>query len=208
MRVVVAMDSFKGSISSLEAGDAVENGIHRVNRDTEVVVLPVADGGEGTTEALTYGMKGIMREVSVTGPLGQAVTAQYGIINCDTAVMEMSAAAGLSLLDRNSRNPLDATTYGLGEMITDSIKQGCRHFIIGIGGSATNDGGAGMLQALGFRLKDSAGNDIRPGARGLKDLRQIDTASVIEELKDCQFYVACDVTNPLCGKNGASMVFG
>ena len=146
MKVVVAIDSLKGSLSSLEAGHALSEGIHKVFPKAEVTVRPLADGGEGTVEALTLGMNGHLEKVIVTGPLGRPVEAIYGILEkSKTAIMEMSAAAGITLVDEQERNPLNTTTYGVGEMIKDAIDKGCRHFIMGIGGSATNDGGIGML---------------------------------------------------------------
>ncbi len=208
MKIVIAMDSFKGSLSSLEAGKAVKEGIHKAEKDTDVIIVPVADGGEGTTEALTYGMGGSMQSISVTGPLGEPVNAGYGIVNDEMAILEMSAAAGLTLIDEKMKNPLYTTTYGVGEMIRDAIGKGIRHFIVGIGGSATNDGGSGMLQALGYDLIDDNGKQIPFGAQGLEVLTAIKVQNAMPELKACSFRVACDVTNPLCGKNGASVVYG
>ena len=174
MKAVVAMDSFKGSLTSLEAGEAVREGILRAMPDARVTVRPLADGGEGTVEALTAGMGGRRERVTVTGPIGRPVEAVYGILDGGrTAVMEMSAAAGLTLVPAGKRDPLRATTYGVGEMIRDAIGKGCRRLIVGIGGSATNDGGAGMLQALGFSLLDRAGRQVEPGARGLAELAEI-----------------------------------
>ena len=216
MKVTIAIDSFKGSLSSLEAGHAIETGIRRVYPDAEVCVRPLADGGEGTVEALTCGMGGTLQTITVTGPLGTPVTCQYGIIedmgagNSDakTAVMEMAAAAGITLVPTKQRNPLKTTTYGVGEMILDAIKKGCRKFIVGIGGSATNDGGAGMLQALGYGLLDHNGAPIAFGAEGLANLASITDDHVIPELSECTFKIACDVNNPLCGSLGASAIYG
>ena len=209
MKIAVVMDSFKGSMTSLEAGEAVKNGIKRAAPDAEVVVKPIADGGEGTVDALVCGMNGSYRQLRVTGPLGEKVDCTYGILPDEqTAVMEMSAAAGLPLIPPSSRNPLYTTTRGVGEMILDAIEQGCRRFIIGIGGSATNDGGVGMLQALGFDFLDRDGNAIRSGAQGLQELVRIDNAHVLPQLKECSFRIACDVSNPLCGENGCSAVYG
>lgn len=154
MKVAVAIDSFKGSLSSMEAGAAIAEGIHRVSKDIDVQVRPLADGGEGTVEALTAGMNGKTEHVSVTGPLGNTVEASYGIIaETQTAIIEMAAAAGITLLAEKDRNPLYTTTYGVGELIRDAIKKGCRNFIVGIGGSATNDGGVGMLQAFWMQME-------------------------------------------------------
>ena len=219
MKVTIAIDSFKGSLSSLEAGHAIETGIKNIYPDAEVLVRPLADGGEGTVEALTFGMGGALQSITVTGPLGDPVTAHYGIIEDPsaadigelpqrTAVMEMAQAAGITLVPPELRNPLNTTTFGVGEMILDAINKGCRKFIMGIGGSATNDGGAGMLQALGYGLLDSDGSPIRFGARGLADLSAITTGSVVPELASCTFKIACDVNNPLCGPLGASAIYG
>ena len=209
MKVVIAIDSFKGSISSPDAGAAIREGIHRVFPDAEVFVRPLADGGEGTVEALTLGMHGRIRTVTVTGPLGTPVEAVYGILDdSKTAIIEMSAAAGITLVDEPNRNPLYTTTYGVGELIRDAIVNGCRNFIVGIGGSATNDGGIGMLQALGFGMLDENGNQVEFGAKGLRQLKSITTSHVLPELSKCTFRVACDVTNPLCGSTGCSAVFG
>ena len=208
MKVVVAIDSLKGSLNSLEAGNAIKQGIKRVYQDAKIIVKPLADGGEGTVEALVSGMNGKIETVVATGPLGDKIESSYGIIpEKRLAIMEMASIAGITLLSLKQRNPLYTTTYGLGEMIKDAISKGCNNFIIGIGGSATNDGGIGMLQALGFDLLDKDGNQVPLGARGLKDLVKIDDKNVLPELKKCQFKIACDVTNVLCGENGCSVVF-
>ena len=209
MNVVIAIDSMKGSLTSLEAGQLICAGIHRIYPDANVQVRPLADGGEGTTETLTLGMGGAFRQVTVTGPLGKPVTTSYGILSeQQTAIMEMASTAGLTLVPKDQRNPTKTTTYGLGEMIQDAIQQGCRHFLVGIGGSATNDGGVGMLQALGYEMLDAHGCAIRTGAVGLADLADIRCGCVLPELKDCTFRIACDVTNPLFGSTGASVVYG
>lgn len=209
MKIVVAIDSLKGSLSSLEAGEAMKDGILKAMADAEVWVSPLADGGEGTVEALTLGMQGRLETISVTGPLGKLVEASYGIVRGKhLAVLEMSAAAGITLVEEKDRNPLYTTTYGVGEMIKDAIQKGCRDFIIGIGGSVTNDGGSGMLQALGFGLSDKNGAPIAFGAKGLKDIARITDENVLPELRECSFRIACDVTNPLCGEQGCSAVYG
>ncbi len=209
MNVVVAIDSLKGSLSSLEAGAAISEGIHKVIEDAQIIVRPLADGGEGTVEALALGMNGRIENIKVTGPLGTVVEAAYGIIDeTKTAIIEMSAAAGITLVPEQERNPLNTTTYGVGEMISDAINKCCRKFIVGIGGSATNDGGIGMLQALGYRFLDADGKQVPFGAKGLSVLKTISDEHVIPELKDCSFKVACDVTNTLCGAQGCSAVFG
>ena len=208
MKVVVAMDSFKGSMSSMEAGLAAKAGIEKACQ-AEVVVKPLADGGEGTTEALIDGLGGRYVSVEVTGPIGEPVMARYGILpDGVTAVMEMAEAAGIVLLKEKGLAPWDATTYGVGEMILDAIERGCREFMIGIGGSATNDGGVGMLQALGYRFLDKDGQTIEHGIRGLDKIERIDAEHVSPRLKECSFHIACDVKNPLCGENGAVYVYG
>ena len=209
MKVVVACDSFKGSLSSLEAGEAIKRGVLKAIPTAEVCVRPLADGGEGTVEALALGMGGKIESVEVTGPLGEKVSCRYGILEeSKTAIMEMAGAAGITLVPDEKRNPLHTTTYGVGEVIKDAISKGVRHFIVGIGGSATNDGGMGMLQALGYGMLDKDGNQVPFGAKGLKELTTITDDGVIAELKECTFRVACDVTNPLCGELGCSAVFG
>ena len=209
MKVVVAIDSLKGSLSSLEAGSAIREGIHRATDDAQVVVRPLADGGEGTVGALALGMNGRIELIKVTGPLGDSVEAAYGIIDeTRTAIIEMSAAAGITLISEQDRNPMNTTTYGVGEMIADAIRKGCRNFIVGIGGSATNDGGIGMLQALGYSFLDADQNPVPFGAKGLSVLETISDEHVIPQLKDCHFKIACDVTNTLCGEQGCSAVFG
>ena len=209
MKIVVAIDSLKGSLTSLEAGNAIKLGISRVLSDAEVYVRPLADGGEGTVEALVHGMNGRNVSVTVSGPLGKPIECIYGILEeSKTAIIEMSGAAGITLVADQDRNPLNTTTYGVGEVIKDAISKGCRRFIVGIGGSATNDGGIGMLQALGYGFLDANGNQISLGAKGLKDLEEITDTHVIPELKECTFRVACDVTNPLCGEYGCSAIYG
>jgi len=209
MKVVVAIDSLKGSLTSLEAGEAIQEGILRAISDAEVIVRPLADGGEGTVEALTRGMNGRYEKITVTDPLGRPTDAVYGILeDSHTAIIEMSAAAGITLIDAKDRNPMNTTTYGVGEMIKDAIGKGCRHFFIGIGGSATNDGGIGMLQALGYGMLDTEGKQVSFGAKGLAELVSITDEDVLPELKKCTFQIACDVKNPLCGEKGCSAVFG
>ena len=217
MNVVVAMDSFKGCMNSLEAGLAVKKGIERARRSegdsysANVIVSPLADGGEGTVEALVSGMKGDIKTSYVRGPLGKRVEATWGVIEyggVKTAIIEMASAAGISLLDKSELNPLYTTTYGVGELIKEAIADGCRKFIIGIGGSATNDGGVGMLSALGYDFIDASGNKITDGAIGLKNLKSISAKNRIPQLDECSFLIACDVKNPLCGDNGCSAVFG
>lgn len=209
MKVVVAIDSFKGSLSSAEAGNAVKAGVLSAIPDARVIVKPLADGGEGTTDALIDGLGGTRIDLEVTGPMGTPVSAYYGYIpDQKTAVIEMASAAGITLVPDAEKNPLAATTCGVGEMILDAIRRGCRKFIIGIGGSATNDGGLGMLKALGFTFLDENGNDVGEGAQALSKIETISTENADPLLADCQFRVACDVTNPLCGPNGATYIYG
>lgn len=207
MKIVCAIDSFKGSLSSMQVSNAVKEGIQKVDPTIQVDIVPLADGGEGTVDALVEGMHGKKQCISVCGPLERKVKSEYGIVK-DLAIIEMSAAAGLPLLKEKERNPYQTTTYGVGEIIEDAIEQGCRKFIVGIGGSATNDGGVGMLQALGFHFLNHEGNEIQLGAIGLKDIAKIDEQNADPRLKDCSFYVASDVNNPLCGENGASYIYG
>lgn len=213
MNILIAIDSFKGSLSSAEAGEAVKTAVLELNRALhrahEAVVRPLADGGEGTVEALSAGMDGSIVSATVTGPLQEPVEAEYFIMEDGiTAVMEMAAASGITLIPEEKRNPLHTTTYGVGEMIAHAIARGCRRFIIGIGGSGTNDGGVGMLQALGYEFLDADGNEIPTGAKGLEKLHSISADHVIPQLKDCVFRVACDVKNPLCGPDGCSAIYG
>lgn len=209
MKTVIAIDSLKGSLSSMEAGKAIAEGIERADAHAEIYIRPLADGGEGTVDALVCGMNGTVCSVTVTGPLGAPVNCEYGIIEeTKTAVIEMSGAAGITLISEEERNPLHTTTYGVGEVIKDAITKGCRRFIIGIGGSATNDGGVGMLQALGYGFLDKEGKQVPFGAKGLEQLEQITDTYVMPELTECEFRIACDVTNILCGENGCSAIYG
>ena len=209
MRVVVAIDSFKGSMSSLEAGEAISKGIKKAHKDAEVEIRPLADGGEGTVEALSIGMGGRLINVDVTGPAGKSVNAVYGIVDSSkTAIIEMSQAAGITLVSGDEKNPLYTTTFGVGELIKDAINKGCRHFVVGIGGSATNDCGIGMLQALGYEFLDKEGKQVGFGASGVRDIVSIRDENVIKELSECYFRVACDVNNPLCGDLGCSAIYG
>lgn len=209
MKAVIAIDSLKGSLSSIEAGQAIAEGIKKADAKADVVIRPLADGGEGTVEALVCGMNGTLQHVKVTGPLGDPVVCEYGIIDeTKTAVIEMSGAAGITLVPDAKRSPLYTTTYGVGEVIRDAIEKGCRRFIVGIGGSATNDGGIGMLQALGYGFLNKDGQQVPFGAIGLKELETITDTYVLPELAECEFKIACDVTNPLCGENGCSAVYG
>ena len=207
MNVVISMDSFKGSLSAHEAGGAVKEGVLRVYPDACVEVLALADGGEGTAQAIVSATGGIWETVTVSDPLGRPITARYGVTGGRTVVMEMAEASGLTLLRGEERDPMKTSTYGFGELIADAIGKGYRDFVIGIGGSATNDGGIGMLTALGFEFKDEGGAPVLLGARGLRDLASIETENAIPALSECRFTVASDVKNPLCGRYGCSAVF-
>ncbi|MBP3384817.1 MAG: glycerate kinase [Firmicutes bacterium] len=207
MKIVIAIDSFKGSMTSMEAGAAVRDAVMNICNGVQAVLKPVADGGEGMTEALTYGLGGSFVYTDVTGPLGDPVRARYGILpDKATAVMEMAEAAGIMLV--KEKDPWNASTYGVGEMIIDAVSRGIRTFIMGIGGSATTDGGTGMLKALGIKFLDETGNEISEGAGDLDRIAEIDTEGMLSELAECEFRVACDVKNPLYGENGAVYVFG
>ena len=209
MNIVIAVDSFKGSLTTFQAGEAIKEAAQEVYKDVKTTISPVADGGEGTVSAIVSANDGKIVKTVVKNPLGEKIEADYGFIpQTKTAVIEMSAAAGITLISKEELNPLNTTTYGVGEMIADAIMKGCRKFIIGIGGSATNDGGVGMLQALGFEFLDKDGNQVSLGAKGLKDIVAIKTENKLKELSECSFCVACDVKNVLCGKNGASAVYG
>ncbi len=209
MKVVIAIDSFKGSLSSMQAGNTIKKAILDLKPNADVIVRPLADGGEGTTDSLIEGLGGKKIALAVTGPLGQPVNAYYGFIEeTHTAIIEMASAAGITLISSSDRNPLLATTYGVGEMILHAISLGCRDFIIGIGGSATNDGGLGMLKALGWNFLDCNGQDVGEGAQALSRIHTIVSENVSPILSSCNFKVACDVNNPLCGSNGATYIYG
>lgn len=208
MKVTLAFDSFKGSLSSGEVAEAFESGLLSCVPACEVQRVIIADGGEGTTEALVEALQGEYVDAVVSDPLGRPITARYGIIdNGKTAVMEMAKANGLPLLTPAERNPLITSTYGTGEMILHALERGCRNFLIGIGGSATNDGGMGMLSALGYRFLDKQGNILPGTGEMLIHVTAIDDSHVHTALRECHIKVACDVTNPLYGENGAAYIF-
>jgi glycerate kinase len=209
MKILIAPDSFKGSVTAVEFCEIAERTIKRLNPEVEVVKLPLADGGEGTVESLVSCTGGRIEKVLVKGPLGDLVEAFYGILgDGQTAVIEMASASGLPLVPVAERNPMKTTTYGTGQLIQHVLDEGCTHLIMGIGGSATNDGGAGMLQALGFQLLDQDGQEIEWGAEGLLNLRTIHKTSIDSRLKYLKVEVACDVDNPLVGPSGAAAVYG
>lgn len=209
MRIVVAPDSYKGSLSAIEVADSIERGIRQVWPQAEVVKIPIADGGEGTVQALVAATGGRLVDATVMGPLGDAVASYWGLLgDGETAVIEMAAASGLPMVPPARRNPCVTTTYGTGQLIRAALDHGCRKMIIGIGGSATNDGGAGMAQALGARFYDAAGEELPPGGLALARLARIDLRGLDARLSQTEIMVACDVDNPLCGPRGASAVFG
>lgn len=209
MKIVLAPDSYKGSLTAKQACDAMERGIVRAMPDAEIVKVPMADGGEGTIDSLADATGGRIVHCETTDPLGRPAMARYAILgDGETAAIEMAEASGLTLIEPDERNPIIASTYGTGLLIQDALDQGCRRFILGIGGSATNDGGAGMAVALGAKLLDADGCDLPAGGGALVRLAGIDLSGMDSRLSDCQFAVACDVDNPLCGESGASRVFG
>lgn len=209
MKIVIAPDSFKESLSALKVADAIEKGFKRHFPDAEYLKIPMADGGEGTVQSLVDATEGEIIRKKVTGPLGEPVEAFFGILgNKTTAVIEMAAASGLQFVPAEKRNPLITSTRGTGELIAAALDYGVNHIIIGIGGSATNDGGAGMAKALGVHFLDRNGNEIGEGGGSLGDLMSIDLADIDPRLKDIKIEVACDVDNPLTGKSGASAIFG
>lgn len=209
MKIVISIDSLKGSLTSIEAANAIKKGILSVDNKSDVVIMPLADGGEGTVEALVQGMSGEEKVISVTGPINEKVNATYGILKeTNTAIIEMAQASGLPLVPAELRNPLNTTTYGVGEIIKEAIEKGCRNFIVGIGGSATNDCGVGMLQALGFEFYDENDNLVGLGGKVLNQIKRIKTDNKLKELDQCNFKIACDVNNPLYGENGAAYIYG
>lgn len=209
MKIVISIDSLKGSLTSIEAANAIKKGILSVDNKSDVVIMPLADGGEGTVEALVQGMNGEEKVISVTGPINEKVNATYGILKeTNTAIIEMAQASGLPLVPAELRNPLNTTTYGVGEIIKEAIEKGCRNFIVGIGGSATNDCGVGMLQALGFEFYDENDNLVGLGGKVLNQIKRIKTDNKLKELDECNFKIACDVNNPLYGENGAAYIYG
>ena len=209
MKIVIAPDSYKESLSASEVAQAIEKGFREIFPDAQYVSVPLADGGEGTVEAMIAATQGTAHTALVTGPLGEKVNARWGMSgDGTTAFIEMAAASGLALVPPEKRNPLITTSRGTGELILQALEHGATSIIIGIGGSATNDGGAGMMQALGAKLCDANGSDIGNGGGSLNCLNSIDVSSMDPRLKHCAIRVACDVTNPLIGEQGASRIFG
>ncbi|MCT1902885.1 glycerate kinase [Oceanobacillus sojae] len=209
MKIVIAPDSFKGSLSAVEAANAINKGVKNAFPDAKTVLIPVADGGEGTLETLIAATGGELRNVVVTDPLGNKVEAGYGVLgDKKTCVIEMAAASGLTLISNEELSPLETTTYGTGQLIKQALDDGFTSFAVGLGGSATNDGGAGMLQALGLRILDEDENEIGYGGGSLDKIASIDVDAFDSRIKECQFLIASDVENPLIGPNGASHIFG
>lgn len=209
MRIVIAPDSFKGSLTAREVSDAIEEGVKCVFPKAQIIKIPMADGGEGTVECLVEATGGRIFKKEVIGPLGGPVKASFGILgDRTTAAIEMASASGLPLVPPEKKNPLMTTTFGTGQLMEAALDEGCRRMIIGIGGSATNDGGAGMLQALGIHLLDQAGTEIGPGGAELLRLRKIDISSMDPRIRNTKILVASDVQNPLCGPTGASRIYG
>lgn len=209
MKIVIASDSYKGSLTSREAGEAVQAAALDVFPEAEVIVSPLADGGEGTAEALLDGLGGKRIQCDVQNPLGDTITAEYVLTDNNIAVIDIAAAAGLTLIAPEQRNPLNTTTYGVGQMIDNAIRRGCREFIIGLGGSATVDGGVGMLEALGLKFFNRFGDRIKNlKGKDVAEIKHIDFSDGNRHIPECRFRVACDVENPLCGANGAAEVFG
>ncbi|MGL5785792.1 MAG: glycerate kinase family protein [Bacteroidales bacterium] len=207
-KVIIAIDSFKGSLSSSEAAAYIEQGVLMVYPEAQILKIPVADGGEGTVESLVEATQGVLRTVSVSDPVGRSVSASYGILGDGiTSVMEMASASGLPLLSPSERNPMLTSTLGTGELILSALESGCRNFLIGIGGSATNDAGTGMLEALGYRFFDVSGERVRGCGGNLSKIVRIDDTLAHPALKESSFTVACDVNNPFYGPNGAAFVF-
>lgn len=209
MKILIANDSFKGSLDAVSVANAIEKGIKEVIKNADVVKRPLADGGEGTVNALVTSTAGVIHTTEATNPLGQKVNACFGILGSgDTAVIEMATASGLLLISEKERNPMITTTYGTGELIKAALDKGCSNFIIGIGGSATNDGGIGMAQALGVSFLNDKGREVGFGGRSLKEIVKISMASLDKRVKEAKFTIASDVNNPLCGPKGAAYIYG
>lgn len=209
MKILIAPDSFKGSLSAKEAADSIEKGIKKVDKEIQTVKVPMADGGEGTVESLVDATGGRIHKVYVYDPLMREIESFFGILgDGETAVIEMAAASGLTLLSRDEWNPLLTNTYGTGQLILAALNMGCKKMIIGLGGSATNDGGAGMAAALGVMFFDSKGENIMPNGGNLKHIHDIDISGLDARIKDVSIELACDVENPLTGPEGASYIFG
>ncbi|KJG36930.1 glycerate kinase [Photobacterium angustum] len=209
MKIIIAPDSYKESLTAMEVATAIENGFRQVIPNAEYIKLPMADGGEGTVQSLVDASSGRIIECTVTGPLGEQVNGFFGLMgDGKTAIIEMAAASGLHLVSPEQRNPMLTTSFGTGELILAALDKGVEHIIVGIGGSATNDGGIGMAQALGVRLLDENNKSINYGGGALSRLHHIDISDINPRLAKVKLEIACDVDNPLCGEKGASQVFG
>jgi glycerate 2-kinase len=207
LKILVSTDKYKGSLSAIEVCNTIKKSIMEVDRNIEVIISPMADGGEGTVGTLVESYGGKYISLEVTGPLGRPVRARFGLIKEHTAIIEMASASGLVLVPQGKRNPMEATTYGTGELIKKALNIGCKKVIVGIGGSATNDGGLGMAQALGYKFYNREGKLLGRGGKELVNLYKIDASDIHKSIPFCQFDVACDVTNPLTGSNGAAYVY-
>lgn len=209
MKIVISPDSYKGSLTALEATYEINKAIKEISQDIETVLLPVADGGEGTLEALITATQGSTIDVEVHDPIGRLIQAEYGVLgDGETCVIEMAKASGIMLLQKEENNPFQASTFGTGELVLHALNRGYKKFIIGLGGSATNDGGTGMLRALGMKFLNKYGKEIPLGPQYLRDLHEIDPTDFDGRIKDCHFILASDVDNPFVGLNGATQVFG
>ncbi len=207
-KIIIAPDSFKGSLTSTEVANAIEEAIVKVYPNCETVKTPIADGGEGTMDTLVCALGGEKVNVNVHDPLMRPIEVEYGLVNePKTAIIEMASASGITLLHKNEQNPSTTTTFGTGEIIKDALKRGCRSFLIGIGGSATNDAGTGMLRALGYRFLDKNGKETNGTGASLQAICSIDCSAILPELKESEFKIACDVNNPFSGENGAAYVY-
>lgn len=207
-KIVLAIDSFKGSASSWTIGEYVRDGISKIVPEANFSIIPIADGGEGTVEAIVTARKGEFHKVSVRGPLGDPTEATYGMIEGHIAVLEMAAASGITLVPKSALNPMKASTFGTGQMVLDAVSRGAKEIYMGIGGSATNDGGMGLACALGIQFLDEAGKELPPAAESLGKVAHIVTDHIDPRIKDVKFTILCDVDNPLCGPHGASHIFG
>lgn len=209
MKIIIAPQNFKGSLTAYDAAVAIQKGVLETCPDADTVLIPVADGGDGTLDALVVGTGGVIRQLEVKDPLGRIISANWGIMgDGETAVIEMAKASGLTLLDRNERNPFSVGTYGTGELIKEAMDNGYSKIVIGLGGSATNDGGIGMAKCLGYKFLDSNGNNLRGTGESLSKIKNIDVSGVDNRIFETEFIGASDVTNILCGSEGAAAIFG
>ena len=208
MKIVIIPDSFKGSASSMEVCNCIEKGVLKVFKNAEIKKIPVADGGEGTVDSILYAAEGNIKKIKARNPEGKIIEAKYGIINKDKAVIEMAEASGITLVDDKNRNPLKYSTYGTGELIKDALNNNIKEILIGIGGSATNDCGIGMANALGYRFLDKDNNELEAIAENMIKVKYIDDSNVNKRIFDIKISAACDVKNPLYGENGATAVYG